>query len=202
MKPQLYYIYDPMCSWCWGYAPTWQRLKKELAPHVDIIYGLGGLAKDCDEIMPEEMQTFLQQTWRNISQQLGTEFNYDFWQQCLPRRSTYPACRATIIARGSDKELAMLTAIQHAYYLHAKNPSDLDTLHALAVEIGLDSSDFLTQMNSAQVDNIFKKEMTTMRNLSINGFPSLVLVQNHATNTIPIDYKDWRKSYELILSKI
>ncbi|MFT5636952.1 MAG: putative protein-disulfide isomerase, partial [Cognaticolwellia sp.] len=33
-------------------------------------------------------------------------------------------------------------------------------------------------------------------------FPSLVLVKNNAFSTITIDYKDWRKSYELVLSKI
>jgi putative protein-disulfide isomerase len=99
----LYYIYDPMCSWCWGYAPTWHRLQQELAPHVDIIYGLCGLAQDCDEIMSDEMQNFLQQTWRNISGQLGTPFNFDFWRDCQPRRSIFAACRAAFIARASNK---------------------------------------------------------------------------------------------------
>lgn len=202
MKAQLYYIYDPMCSWCWGYAPTWHELQKELKPHVDIIYGLGGLAKDCNVIMPAEMQDFLQQTWRKIYQQLGTQFNFDFWQHCKPRRSTYPACRAVIVARAFGKEQAMLTAIQHAYYLLAKNPSNIDTLLELAVEIGLDGDVFLQQINCQQVDDALKKEITKMRNLPINGFPSLVLVKNNAFSTITIDYKDWRKSYELVLSKI
>ncbi|MFT6977114.1 MAG: putative protein-disulfide isomerase, partial [Shewanella psychromarinicola] len=22
----LYYVHDPMCSWCWGYRPTWDTL--------------------------------------------------------------------------------------------------------------------------------------------------------------------------------
>ena len=87
MKTKLFYVYDPMCSWCWGYAPTWQRLKSELASHVEVVYALGGLAPDSDDAMPQAMQKFLQQTWQKISQQLGTEFNFDFWQQCQPRFS-------------------------------------------------------------------------------------------------------------------
>ena len=27
-KATLYYVYDPMCSWCWGYKPTWDKVKK------------------------------------------------------------------------------------------------------------------------------------------------------------------------------
>lgn len=202
MRAQLFYIYDPMCSWCWGYAPTWQRLQRELTSEVDIIYGLGGLAEDSDVLMPEAMQVFLQQTWRKIAQQLGTEFNFDFWQQCQPRRSTFPACRATLIAREFGKEQEMLTAIQHAYYLQAKNPSNLDTLQALAVDIGLDGYDFLQKLKSQSVDEQLMVEINKMRSLPINGFPALVLVKEQLLIPIPIDYQDWRKSFEIIMKKI
>ncbi|MGB1200111.1 MAG: DsbA family protein [Cognaticolwellia aestuarii] len=191
-----------MCSWCWGYAPTWQRLQRELASEVDIIYGLGGLAEDSDVLMPEAMQVFLQQTWRKIAQQLGTEFNFDFWQHCQPRRSTFPACRATLIAREFGKEQEMLTAIQHAYYLQAKNPSNLDTLQALAVDIGLDGYDFLQKLKSQSVDEQLMAEINKMRSLPINGFPALVLVKEQLLIPIPIDYQDWRKSFEIIMKKI
>ena len=202
MRAQLFYIYDPMCSWCWGYAPTWQRLQRELTSEVDIIYGLGGLAEDSDVLMPEAMQVFLQQTWRKIAQQLGTEFNFDFWQQCQPRRSTFPACRATLLAREFGKEQEMLTAIQHAYYLQAKNPSNLDTLQALAVDIGLDGYDFLQKLKSQSVDEQLMTEINKMRSLPINGFPALVLVKEQLLIPIPIDYQDWRKSFEIIMKKI
>ena len=202
MRAQLFYIYDPMCSWCWGYAPTWQRLQRELTSEVDIIYGLGGLAEDSDVLMPEAMQVFLQQTWRKIAQQLGTEFNFDFWQQCQPRRSTFPACRATLISREFGKEQEMLTAIQHAYYLQAKNPSNLDTLQALAVDIGLDGYDFLQKLKSQSVDEQLMAEINKMRSLPINGFPALVLVKEQLLIPIPIDYQDWRKSFEIIMKKI
>lgn len=202
MRAQLYYIYDPMCSWCWGYTPTWNRLKKELADHVDIIYGLGGLAEDSKMVMPEDMQHFLQQTWRKISQQLGTSFNHDFWLQCEPRRSTYPACRATLVARAFNKEQEMLTAIQHGYYLQAKNPSDIDTLHTLAIEIGLNGEHFLQQMASQQLDDALKAEIVKMRSMPINGFPALVLIKDQQCSAITLDYKDWHKSYEDIMAKI
>lgn len=202
MKAQLFYVYDPMCSWCWGYAPTWQKLQKALATHVDIRYGLGGLAPDSDEPMPNDMQTFLQQTWRNIAEQLGTQFNFDFWQKCQPRRSTYPACRAAIVARAYGKEQAMLLAIQQAYYLQAKNPSDIATLHGLAIDIGLDGAEFLKQINSENTDILLNDEISNIRRLPISGFPSLVLVTNNRSMAIPIDYKSWQNSYDLILAKI
>jgi putative protein-disulfide isomerase len=202
MNATLVYIYDPMCSWCWGYAPTWLKLKESLPLHIDIMYGLGGLAPDSNEPMPAAMQQFLQQTWENIAQQLGSQFNFDFWTKCQPRRSTYPACRAAIIARASGKEQEMLSAIQQAYYLQAKNPSDIDTLHELAISIGLDGDDFLQQINSQGIDDFLKTEIAKMRQLPINGFPSLVLIKGNRHIPIPIDYKNWRNTFELISSEV
>ncbi|MGB1264036.1 MAG: DsbA family protein [Cognaticolwellia sp.] len=202
MKAKLYYVYDPMCSWCWGYAPTWQRLQKELSDHVDVVYALGGLAPDSDVAMPQEMQVFLQQTWQKISQQLGTEFNFDFWRDCQPRRSTYPACRAALVAREYGKEHAMLAAIQQAYYLQARNPSNNDVLQSLAINIGLNGETFLQQVNSKAVDMKLRDEIAYVRQMPINGFPSLMLVKDNKSSAISVDYHDWRSSFNAILAKI
>ena len=78
---------------------------------------LGGLAVDSDESMPIGMQEMLEATWANIAARLGTEFNHDFWRNCQPRRSTYPACRACLVARDKGLEWEMYRQIQHAYYL-------------------------------------------------------------------------------------
>ncbi|MBW8184892.1 DsbA family protein [Shewanella nanhaiensis] len=201
-KPKLYYIYDPMCSWCWGYAPTWHKLKTALEESgITVKYKLGGLAPDSDEPMPEEMQVFLEQTWHKISAQLGTVFNYDFWQQCQPRRSTYPACRAALIAREHNLEQAMLQGIQTAYYLEAKNPSDLETLTDIAISIGLDSTEFIKQMHSEKLNQKLMSEIASTRQLPIQGFPSLVLVHNNQVTPIQINYQNWQASYQDIISK-
>ena len=68
---------------------------------LSIEYKVGGLAPDSDEPMPLDMQQFLQQTWHRIEQQLGTKFNHDFWHTAQPRRSTYPACRAVLVAKAT-----------------------------------------------------------------------------------------------------
>jgi len=70
--------------------------------------------------MPESMQQGLQQTWKQIAEVIpGTEFNFAFWTDNAPRRSTWPSCRAVIAARrqSRDFERPMIKAIQRAYYL-------------------------------------------------------------------------------------
>jgi len=197
-KPILYYIYDPMCSWCWGYRPTWLLLQKKLESVVKIIPMVGGLAEDSNVPMPEEMQSFLQQTWHKISEELGTQFNFDFWLQCQPKRSTYPSCRAVIIARQYNKEQSMNLAIQEAYYLNAKNPSEMDTLIEIAASIGLDADLFAQQINSDILKQQLVNEIMKVKAMPIQGFPSLVLAVDEVLFPIRIDYKNWQTSYDMI----
>lgn len=56
----LYYVHDPMCSWCWGFQPTWRKIKAELPDGVSVEYLLGGLARDSEEPMLETMRGYLQ----------------------------------------------------------------------------------------------------------------------------------------------
>ena len=83
-----------MCSWCWGFRPTWLRLRAALPSNVKVINLLGGLAPDNDQLMPPDMQVRIRGHWEAIQDRLGTEFNFDFWVECSPRRDTYKACRA------------------------------------------------------------------------------------------------------------
>jgi len=197
---KLIYVHDPMCSWCWGYKPTWQKLESALANILPIEYRIGGLAADSDQPMSVDMQLQLQGIWQNISNQLGTEFNFNFWRECQPRRSTYPSCRAALIARSFNKEPQMIDAIQQAYYLKAQNPSDEDVLIKLCEKIGLDPCLFTQQLHSNELKRRFDDELNYVRSLPIQGFPSLVLIRNNRAYPIAINYTDWRQSLTEIQS--
>ena len=201
-QSKLIYIHDPMCSWCWGYAPTWLKLKEQLEHKIIVEYKVGGLAADSQQPMPKAMKEMLEDTWHKIQKQLGTQFNYDFWRNCEPRRSTYPACRAALIARKTNKEAQMIEAIQHAYYLNAQNPSDEATLVALAKSIGLDEEGFANELISSSLNNELSDELAFVNALPINGFPSLVLIQNNSYYPIGVNYTDWQSTYSQILNII
>ena len=187
----LYYIYDPMCAWCYGFAQALDSLIKNLPNHIQYVKLLGGLAPDSNEPMPVPMQRFIKQNWQRIEATIpGVTFDYTFWETCHPRRSTYPACRAVIAARqqGVELEDKMTDAIQRAYYQQAKNPSDIDTLIQLAIDLGLTASQFKHDLNSADTNNTLLGEIDQARQMNVSSYPSLVLQLNGTLTSIPIDY--------------
>ena len=189
----LYYVHDPMCSWCWAFKPTWQKVRAEINNKVNYRYLLGGLAPDNNVPMGLETQNYIQANWEKIQQVVpGTEFNFDFWRFCEPRRSTYIACRAVICARKQQPRVEeyFIEAIQRAYYLEAKNPSNEDTLINIAEKLGLGTKQFADDLTSPEVQKILDREITLSQSLGMTSFPSLKLLSGGVMSTIEIDYNN------------
>ncbi len=204
MNPTLYYNHDPMCAWCWGYRPVWDALQLALPESINIEYVVGGLAPDSDQPMPMAMQNMIQGHWRTIQAKLGTKFNFDFWSNNIPRRSTYMACRATVAAKDQAFEIEMIDKIQQGYYLRALNPSDISVLNQLAAEIcetkpQLNLADFSSALLSKETQCEFERQIQLARELSVQGFPSLVIEAKGQRRSITIDYLDYRDTLAEII---
>jgi len=182
-----------MCSWCWAFKPTWDKVKEALLGQVGVNYLLGGLAPDSNEPMPIETREYVKGNWKRIQEMIpDTRFNFDFWTSCEPKRSTYPACRAVICAKQQhpDFESLMIYGIQKSYYLEAQNPSNEDVLIDLAEKLGLNTSKFEIDLKSSQVNEILLDEIKLTRSMDINSMPSLALKINSTLKGIDIDYLD------------
>ena len=184
-----------MCSWCWGFSKTWSAIKSSLSDEISIQYVMGGLAPDSNEPMTDEMRDYIQTMWRKIERSVpGTKFNYDFWTNCSPRRSTYLACRAVIAIRKQNPSLEeqMINSIQHAYYIDAKNPSDDSTLIDLASKLDIDIEQFKKNLNNNETQSLLLEDISIAKQLGAQGFPSLFYKDSKEIRPLQIDYNNPR----------
>ena len=177
MSATLLYVADPMCSWCWGFAPVLASVTEDLRDDVSVRYVMGGLAPDSDEPMEEAMKEYIRGAWRSVTERAGVRFNWSYWEMASPRRSTWPACRAVVAARQQSPELGwrLFEAIQRAYYLEARNPSDLEVLVGAARTLApdLDLPRFEAELDGPQVRALFEADRRLAAELGAHGFPWL-----------------------------
>ena len=185
----LYHVHDPMCSWCWGFRQSWDKLRAALPATISVVNVVGGLAPDSDQAMSIEQQRTIAGYWADVSERTGADFNFDFWDKCKPRRSTYPACRAVLAASRQDAEQEMIDAIQHAYYQRAMNPSDSSTLIAIAGELHLDQHRFTDDLTSIEINKELEENFKLRQYLGVRTFPSLVLNSGEDLYSIDVDYR-------------
>ncbi len=186
----MFYIMDPMCSWCYAFSSVMKEVTAALPDDVELRYVMGGLAPDSDEPMPEATRQYVQSAWQAISDRTGIQFNFDFWQKCEPRRSTYLSCRGAIAAglQGQANIPVMVEAIQKAYYQQARNPSDNQTLVEIAGEIGLDIDRFEVELTSPVVEQRLQADFSFKNSLGVQGFPTLALEKDNQYYGITIGY--------------
>ncbi|MGR9054115.1 MAG: DsbA family protein [Gammaproteobacteria bacterium] len=191
MTDTLYYIHDPMCSWCYAFDNSLRRLAQGLPETVTVVKVVGGLAPDSAEPMPEDLRDKIRSTWQRIEQSVpGVRFNFDFWRKNTPYRSTYLACRAILAAKSQAPEFEdkMIEAIQHAYYRRAENPSLSATLIRCAQHAGLDMAAFERDIVNPAIEKALRDDIGLARKLGVVSFPSLRLASGGAFYPIRIDY--------------
>lgn len=182
------YAYDPMCSWCYGFAPTLREIQKHLPADVQFEYLLGGLAPDDDVPMPQAMADKLAATWHRIESQCGVSFDHTYWQQSpLPPRTTFIAGRAVLAAERQHTPIATtLEAIQVAYYKNARNVWSEHVLAEIAGELGLDENLFRADLEA--VRDAHDNQLQRTYQLGVQGFPTLIWQDDQRVGQLPIQF--------------
>ncbi|KGK83574.1 DSBA oxidoreductase [Stutzerimonas degradans] len=180
MSARLIYVMDPMCSWCWGFAPVLQALAEQAqACDVPLTLVVGGLRRE-RAAMDQTGRTRTLSYWQAVHDATGQPFNFDAG---LPEGLVYdtePACRALVAARSLAPErvwpLAQL--IQQAFYAEGRDVTLPAQLVELAEAAGISRIEFAERFDSADSRAVTEGDFTWAQNLGIAGFPTL-LAERH-----------------------
>ena len=76
MHARLLYVMDPMCSWCWGFAPVLEALTEQAAAAgVGLQLVLGGLRRDSVAVDAAARVRYLGY-WQAVNASTGQMFNF------------------------------------------------------------------------------------------------------------------------------
>lgn len=188
----LVYVHDPMCSWCYGFGPTWDALKARLPHGLPVVSILGGLAEDSAVPMPAEMVEHLKATWERIEAVCGVPFDLSYWSQTPPPpRTTFISCRAVIAAEQiAGQGEAFGKRIQQAYYQEAQNVWDAEVLTALAVQSGFREAAFVEALHADKTRQLHEEQRALAARLQVEGYPALLLIADGEAYPIAIRHGD------------
>lgn len=172
---KLIYIGDPMCSWCYGFAPELETLLKELPEGESFEVITGGLRPYGKETMGE-LKNFLTHHWEDVHKRSGQEFNYGILDSSKVFYDTEPSCRAVITMRNMqpNKEFDYFKSVQKGFYYHNYHPGKTETFASQAEEMGIDRQKFIRLFVSDEMRNKTKADFQKSRQLGVNSFPSVL----------------------------
>ena len=176
MDKQLIFFADPMCSWCWGFAPVMAGLRKRFADQVPIKLVMGGLRANNEIPMDDGMRLEIGTHWKHVEETTGQPFDYDFFKREKFVYDTEPACRAVVTMRMAypQKAADFLDKIHQAFYAEGRDTTDESILCDLAEEFGVDRDEFAARLGSEPAIAQTAADFTITRQSGVQGFPTLL----------------------------
>ncbi len=148
------YSGDPMCSWCWGMAPTLHRFQR-CCEDVGIPFRVlvGGLRPGGGDPWNRQFREFLGHHWQEVASRTGQPFDHRLLERDSFEYDTEPACRAVVAARPliEGTELPFFSAIQRKFYVDGEDPKEREFYGSICEQHGLEYDAFAQRFDSDTV---------------------------------------------------
>ncbi len=169
------YAANPMCSWCYGFAPAVLAVRERFGDAVRITLALGALRAETKP-MSGERKAQLEGAWQRVAAASGQPFDHALLRVDDFAYDTRPASRAVLAARriGDDAALDLLAAIQHAFYRDARRVTETAVLAEVATEAGLDGAAIAAAVDDPATAEALERENRDLAGLGIEGYPTVV----------------------------
>jgi putative protein-disulfide isomerase len=182
MTVELLYFANPMCSWCWGFAPVIQQLRLHHGAEARITPVLGSLGRGDRPMRPQD-KAYVREHWEHVQAQTGQPFDFAFFDRERFVYDTEPACRAVAVVREQRPDLALpyLTVLQHAFYAENRDITAGDELRRQAEAMGIHGGGFVEAFEALPTRMAVAEELAQTQRLGVTGYPTLLaLAQGRA----------------------
>lgn len=189
----LIYVMDPMCSWCYGFAPVVKRLVEEQEGKMQFKLVMGGLRPGTEKPLEPQMKETIRHHWEDVEKITQQPFDYTFFEREDFVYDTEPACRAAVTMRylAPEKELEMAEAVQSAFYAKNNDVTKPEVLASIAYRLGVEEEAFLEKFNSDEMKEKTQQDFTIARHLQATAFPSLYLLNGTSIHLISRGYRPY-----------
>lgn len=169
------YFADPMCSWCWGFAPSAAAIRAQFGDDLPMRLVMGGLRPGTEQPMTGSAKQEVREHWQHVQEASGQPFDFRFFERDGFVYDTDPAARAVVAIRRLDAkfEFPFFECVQRAFYAENRDVTDPEVLSKLAAEVGADHDAFIDLLGSEAVRQDVLREYAFSYRSGVRGFPTL-----------------------------
>jgi putative protein-disulfide isomerase len=176
MRKTLWYIADPMCSWCWGFSPVIERTRLEYAGRLEFELLLGGLRPGTKIPLPAAQREEILGHWQAVHRTTGQPFRFEGAMPGGFIYDTEPASRAVVAVSMMDggAVFPFFRLVQSAFYAEQQDVTVPAVLVRLAGAAGLDEQQFLQIFESDAARTRTLEHFQEARRRGVSGFPAVM----------------------------
>lgn len=194
------YVADPMCSWCWGFAPVIEQIDSTYREKAPIRLIAGGLRVGTETPMDDRAKAVIRGHWEQVRETTGQPFNFDFFDRQDYVYDTEPACRAVVAVRNlaPASTLRYFAALQHAFYVENLDVTCSDVLADVAVACELNRDAFAMVYAANEIGESLAADFAGVQAMQIGGFPALLVQDDDGVAFLTVGYRSFAALQPLI----
>lgn len=193
---ELIYVGDPMCSWCWGFAPALRALEAGFELPLRVM--VGGLRPGPSaQPLDAAMRDFLAHHWTQVADATGQPFDHRVLDTDGFVYDTETADMAVVVARRQQPErtLDVFELIQRGFYTGTLDPTNPVAISEAVAGIGFDTETMLAGLGDEAVRSETWRDFAQAHQWGITGFPTLLLRDR---DSVGIVARGWMPAEPLI----
>ena len=194
---EIIFVGDPMCSWCYGFAPELSKLRNTLEA-VPFTMLMGGL-RDGDLFDDTKLQKHLGY-WDAVARETDLPFDATALSQPGFNYTTEPACRAVVSMKqiDSSKVYPLYSALQQAFYAEGRDITRVEVIEDVVSSLDVDLTVFRTMFESAVGVKATVTEKQRAQTYGVSSFPTLIIIDKQGHMSQIRGYKKYEALITLI----
>ena len=184
MNDRFIYVFDPLCSWCYGFHPTVKKIYEENSS----TYGIEVLSEGNfigNKKMPVKNRSLkMQRAYEGVGRITGAEFSRYFFDNIIHNHGyimdSEPSCIAFYVMKTiiPEKALSISYSLQRSFYKEGRRMDRQSTFTNVAKEYGISKQDFLDKFLDPAFKKLTYQEFDRVKEIDVHGYPSFFLIKN------------------------
>ncbi|UYZ63180.1 DsbA family protein [Hymenobacter weizhouensis] len=179
--PELLYIYDAYCGWCYGMSPVLLRVQEAFSDRLTVNVLSGGMLTGEQAEPIGEGWDYISQAMPQVERATGVQFGEAYKQ--LGAQGTYwqdseaPA-RALYVFRQLDelqRVLPFAHDVQRALFWAGRDLNQAATYEPLVETYRLPAASFRRLFDLPETAAAVQQEFGAVRRIGVQGFPTVIL---------------------------
>jgi len=198
-KLKIYYAYDALCGWCYGFSPVIQRFAKENTDKFTFEVLSGGMVRGARVGPIAQVAPYIKEAYKQVEQTSGVKFGEQFLKNLnsdnSPIFDSIPAAKAMAILKRMqpERQIEFASALQKAIYFEGMSPQDVEAMANVIGKFGIEKKYFIDAMLTDESAHRASEEFQLIENWGINGFPAVVLDRGDQLFLAARGYTDYER---------
>jgi len=186
MKFKLIYIYDALCTWCYGFSPVIEAVHSKYKDQFDFEILSGGMITGTRTGPISVVYSKFKDEYKQVEEITGIDFGEGFLHELdkgdMIMDSERPSIALSVFKSYQPKEaICFAYDLQQSIYYDGKQPNNDDLYRYHAVNFGIDPNEFIHKMHLEEFKQNAYYEFALARQLQVKNYPAAFIqtADNH-----------------------